>query len=38
MKAIALWVLALLDAAYCEAYWDYVNRWDRLMMTFARGN
>jgi hypothetical protein len=22
------------DAAYCEAYWDYANRWDRLMMMF----
>lgn len=28
------WLLAMADAAYCESYWDYANRWDRLMMVF----
>jgi len=28
------WLWAMADAAYCDAYWDYANRWDRLMMVF----
>lgn len=28
------WLWAMADSAYCEAHWDYVNQWDRLMMLF----
>ena len=32
------WLWAMADAAYCEAYWDYASRWDRLMLVFRDEN